>query len=298
VTDLVSIFCEIDDFCKDFFSEFKISKKLTANKSYQKGKQMRLSKSEIMTISIYYHFSGYATFKDYYTKHVTIYLKKDFPKLVSYNRFIELRKKIVIPLLIFLVTRKLSSCTGFSIIDSFKLDACHIRRASSHKTLKGFAKKGKTSVGWFFGMKVHLIVNHRGEIVSFYVSSGNVSDNNQNILFKLTKNITGKLFGDKGYIVNQKIFEKLYLQGVHLITKIRKNMKNKLMEMEDKLFLQKRGVIESIGDILKQHLGLEHTRHRSSWGFFLNVLSSLTAYQMRDKKPSIPLSLGQNLLYA
>jgi len=263
MTDLVSIFCEIDDFCKDFIAQFDCPEKLLDGKKVKRKRPMRLSMSEVMTISLCYHFSGYATFKDFYTKHVQIYLKNDFPELVSYNRFIERRKTIVLPMLIFLLTRKLSDCTGISIIDSFKLEASHIRRSSSHKTLKSIARKGKTSVGWFFGMKVHIVINHRGEIVSFYVSSGNVSDNNENVLINLTKNIAGKLFGDKGYIVNEKLFQKLFFNGVHLVTKIRKNMKNKLMDINDKLMLRKRGVIESVGAILKEKLDIEHTRHRS-----------------------------------
>lgn len=214
MTDLISIFCEIDDFCKQFNNQIKIGNK-------QRDRKMSLTTSEIMTISIWYHYSGYKTFKDYYTKLIQVYMKNEFPNLVSYNRFIELRKTIIMPMLIMLCTKKLGSCTGISFIDSFALEACNIKRSSSHKTLKSIAKKGKTSMGWFYGMKVHVIINYLGEIVTFYISSGNVADNNELVLFKMTKNIIGKLFGDKGYIVNPKRFQKLYEKGVHLITKIR-----------------------------------------------------------------------------
>jgi len=280
MTDLISIFCEIDDFCKEFITQIKIGEK-------QRVRKMNLTMSEVMTISLWYHYSGYTTFKDYYTKHVKEYLKYEFPTLVSYNRFIELRKTIIMPMLIFLCARKLSICTGISFIDSFKLEACHVKRSSSHKTLKNVARKGKTSMGWFYGMKVHIVINQYGEIITFYISAGNVADNNELVLFKMTKNIIGKLFGDKGYIVSAKRFEKLYEKGVHLITKIRENMQNKLMNLSDKLLLRKRGIIESVGDILKEHLHMEHTRHRSAWGFFLHIFTSLTAYQMREKKPTL-----------
>lgn len=278
--DLISIFCEIDDFCNDFEKQIKIGKTV-------RGREAALQMSEIMTITIWYYYSGYSTFKDYYTKEIEMHLNQEFPKLVSYNRFIELRKTIVVPMLVMLETKKLSACTDISFIDSFKLQACHIKRESSHKTLKRIAAKGKTSMGWFYGMKVHLVINHAGEIISFYISSGNIADNNEEILFALTKNISGKLFGDKGYIVNSQLFETLFLKGIKLITGIRKNMKNKLMELDDKLALRRRGVIESVGDVLKEHLGLEHTRHRSIWGFFLNIFGTLIAYQMREKKPNI-----------
>lgn len=291
MTDLTTIFYEVDNFCKEFESQIKIGKK-------QRNRSMTLTMGEVMTISIWYHHSGYATVKDYYTKHVQIYLRNEFPKLVSYNRFIELRKLIVMPMLIFLCTKKLGSCTGISIIDSFKLEACHVKRASSHKTLQSVAKKGKTSMGWFYGMKVHVIINHRGEIVTFYISSGNVADNNELVLFKMTRKIIGKLIGDKGYLVNPKRFQQLYERGIHLITKIRENMQNKLMDITDKLLLRKRGIVESVGDILKEHLHMEHTRHRSTWAFFLHIFTSLVAYQIRDKKPKISFNLPQNFVNA
>jgi hypothetical protein len=291
MTDLISIFCEIDDFCKDFLKQVKIGEK-------KRVRKMNLGMSEVMTLSIWYHYSGYATFKDYYTKHVQEYLKRDFPGLVSYNRFIELRKTIVMPMLIFLCTRKLGFCSGISFIDSFKLEACHVKRSSSHKTLQSIAKKGKTSMGWFYGMKVHVIINHRGEIITFYISSGNVADNNELVLFKMTKNIMGKLFGDKGYIVNPKRFQNFYEKGIQLITKIRENMQNKLMDLTDKLLLRKRGIIESVGDILKEHLHMEHTRHRSAWAFFLHIFTSLTAYQLREKKPTLSAESLLKLLNA
>jgi hypothetical protein len=295
MTDLVTIFCEVDDFCKEF--EKQINRNLLSDGKGIREREMCMNMSEVMTITIWYHCSGYTAFKDYYTKHVMPYLNKEF-NLVSYNRFIELKKLIVMPLFIFLVSRKLSQCTGISFIDSFKLEACHVKRASAHKTLKAIAKKGKTSMGWFYGTKVHLIINHKGEIISFYISSGNVADNNEQILFKLTKNILGKLFGDKGYIVKESTFKTLYSKGITLITKIRSNMKNKLVAITDKMLLRKRGVIESVGDILKEHMQLEHTHHRSMWGFFLHVFSSLIAYQMRDKKPNISSELDSLFISA
>ena len=296
MTDLITIFCQIDDFCKEFEKQFQ--KKLLSVGTGKRERSMILTASEVMTISIWYHFSGFANFKDFYTKHVQIYLKNCFPKLPSYTRFIELRKMIIVPLLTFLSTKKLGTCTGVSFIDSFKIEACHTKRISSHKTLKNIARRGKTSVGWFYGLKVHLVFNHKGEILAFHITAGNVADNNQKVLFQLTKNLTGKLFGDKGYLVKQSIFEQLYRQGLQLITKVRSNMKSKPIEMIDKLLLQKRGIVESAGDILKNHLFMEHSRHRSAWGAILHIFTSLTAYQFRDKKPSISSDLSNKLLYA
>lgn len=282
---LVEIFYEIDEFCKQYEKQFE--KRLLTDGSGKRNRKFSLTASEVMTIIVYYHQSGYKTFKDYYEKHVLRYMTNDFKHLVSYNRFVELRQKVIFPLLMFSQLNVVRSCTGISIIDSFALKVCHAKRISSHKVFSGFAQRGKTSVGWFYGFKLHIIINHIGEIIAFYLTPGNVADNNETVLIRVTKALFGKLFGDRGYLVNEELFKKLYSNGVHLITKIRKSMKNKLMPLEDKILLRKRGVIESVGGILKESLSLEHSRHRSILGFFCHIISTLIAYNFRENKPSI-----------
>jgi hypothetical protein len=175
-----------------------------------------------MTIMVFYHYSGYKTFKDYYIKHVEKQMRNDFKKLISYNSFLELRPRALPALILFLTLQGLDKGTGISIIDSFPLTVCHNKRIYSHKTFRGIAQRGKTSIGWFYGFKVHIIINHLGELISFAITPGNVSDNNENLLLKITKDLLGKLFGDRGYIANRSLFETLYISGIHLITKIRK----------------------------------------------------------------------------
>jgi hypothetical protein len=164
-----------------------------------------------------------------------------------------------------------------------------LRNSCSNKTFKGIAKKGKSSIGWFYGFKVHLAINHKGEIINFYITKGNVADNNEKVIEKLTKFITGKGFGDRGYILNQKLFKKLYVNGLEMVTKIKNNMKQKLMPLFDKIILRKRGLVESVGDIIKIDLSGQHTRHRSVLAFFAHTFSSLIAYGLRSKKPSLKL---------
>jgi hypothetical protein len=285
---LTKIFYEVDEFCKQFEKQFE--RNLLTDGKDKRKRAFSLTLSEIMTIMIYYHDSGYKTFKDYYEKHVLVYMRGDFQALISYNRFIELRQKAFLPLLIFLQLNGLRQCTGISYIDSFPLEVSHIKRASSHKTFKGIAQKGKSSMGWFYGFKLHLVINHQGEVVAFCITPGNIADNNEGVLIKLTKKLFGKLFGDRGYLINEELFKKLYSNGVHLVTKIRKNMSNKLVEMEDKLLLRKRGVVESVGNILKESISIEHSRHRCLAGFLCHVLASLVTYCFREKKPSITAS--------
>ena len=247
-----------------------------------------MSSSEILTIATWYHHSGYKTFKSYYEKHVLVHMRNEFPNLVSYNRFLELRSKLVVlsSALSNLSTQQL--CDGISFIDSFPLAISHQKRISSHKGFKNIAQRGKTSTGWFYGFKLHVVINRKGEIIASTITAGNVSDNNGKVIDKLTQKIYGKVYGDKGYLLNKKMFEKLYLNGIHIITKIRSNMKNKLMDLQDKLMLKKRGLIESVGSILKEFLSLEHSRHRSFTGFLSHVFSTIAAYFFKPKKPSIP----------
>lgn len=176
--------------------------------------------------------------------------------------------------------------TGTYYIDSSKLTVCHNLRIHSHKVFKGLAKRGKTSTGWFFGLKLHLITNQFGEIVSFFITPGNVADNNLTLGVKLCKGLCGKLFGDKGYI-SEKLRDSLARQERFLITKIKRNMKNKLMLLNDKMWLQGRGMIESVIDLLKHICDIEHSRHRSPINAMVNLLAGLSAYSFLDHKPSV-----------
>jgi len=293
---LTKIFVEIDDFYKKFEPEFK--KILISEKKLKRNRKTSLSESEMMTIVVFFHMSKFRTFKDYYINYVQKNLKSAFPNLVSYNRFIELMPRLIVPLIAFMKKEKLGKMTGISFIDSTVIKVCHIKREKQNKVFKGLAKKGKTSMGWFYGFKLHLIVNEKGEILSFLFTPGNVSDNNIEVVTRLCKNLYGKLFGDKGYI-SQKLFEKLYLQGIELITKIKKNMKNKLLPLIDKLLLRKRALIESVNDELKNIAMLEHSRHRSPLNAFINWISALIAYSYFPKKPSIRLDINEkNFLMA
>ena len=191
-------------------------------------------------------------------------------------------------LAIFLKTCCLGKCTGISYIDSTPLRSCHIKREKQHKVFKGIAQKGQCSLGWFYGFKLHIIINDRGEILDFIITPDNVDDRKPLKDMDLHKRIFGKLYGDKGYI-SKDLFEKLFVDGVHLITKIKKNMKNSLMLLQDKIALRKRALIETVNDELKNIYQIEHTRHRSFENFTTNLLSGLIAYSFFDKKPSINL---------
>lgn len=290
---LTRIFYEIDEFCQEL-KQGILNKKIIEgkNKSIVRNKESRMYLSEVLTIIVLFHLSGYRNFKNYYVKYISVYLRKAFPQLVSYSRFVELMKGAFIPLLLYLKIKRRGKLTGISFIDSTSLSVCNNRRILSHKVFDGIALRGQTSMGWFYGFKLHLIVNDKGELLSFILTPGNVDDRNREVIKKLTKKIYGKLFGDRGYI-SQQLFEELLEDGVKLITKLRKNMKNKLMPLIDKILLRKRAIIESINDQLKNICQIEHTRHRSVHGFLVNLFSALIAYSYFPKKPSLKLTKNE-----
>jgi DDE family transposase len=283
---VAEIFVKVDDFCNHFENEFKKHALPSPTDIKKRNRKTTLTDSEVLTILIAFHGGQFRNFKHFYVHYVCCHLRDCFPDIVSYNRFIELSHRCAVPFMLFLHHCCRGECTGISFIDSTVLRVCHNKRIKRNKVFKGLAKVGKSTVGWFFGFKLHLIINDKGEILSFYLSQGNTSDNNAKIITKMTKEIFGKVFGDKGYI-NKALADLLFDDGIQLITAVRRNMKQKALSNEEKLLLRKRSVIETVNDELKNICQVEHTRHRSIAGFILNIMSAIAAYSFFPKKPSI-----------
>lgn len=290
---LVSIFCDVDDFCKEFEPEWR--KILVEHQKHQwlgkkktRNRKPELLLSEAITIVIMFHKTGYRTFKDYFIRFVSG-LKQYFPKLMSYSRFINLMKTCLFPLFVF-SQGCLGVCSGISFVDSTILTVCHARRIHSHRVFKNMAKRGKTSTGWFYGFKLHLIINDIGEILAYMLTPGNIDDRVP--VPWLSKDLLGKLFGDKGYI-SQELFLTLYEKGLEIITRLKRNMKNKLMSLVDKILLRKRGIIECVNNKLKSGCQIEHHRHRSRWNFLVNLISGIVAYAYDPCKPCIQFTKRQ-----
>lgn len=285
---ITEIFCSIDDFCKEFVPFWQ--KSLISN-GKKRIRSSKMSLSEVMTIQVLFHLSGYKTFKEFYLGYVSKHLQKEFPDLVSYNRMVELKRDSFIPLAIYLKTFGLANCSGISFIDSTPLRVCDRRRIHQHKTFKDIAQRGQCSLGWFYGFKLHIITNDTGGIIDFMITKGNVDDRKPLRFKQFIAKLYGKLFGDKGYISKQ-LFTELFSNGVHLITKLRKNMKTKLLTpLEDAYHLRKRAIIETIFDQLKNICQVEHSRHRSVANYFNNIFAALIAYNFKDKKPSLKNNL-------
>ena len=283
---VVEIFCEIDDFCRVY--EEKLAQHLLPSAaSKHSSNQPSLSLSEIMTIEILYHRSSYKCFQYYYEAEVLEgSLQSYFPTAPSYNRFVELKPRMLAALICYLHCLRLGVLLGIYYGDSTPLAVCHNRRIRQHKVFAGLAQRGKTSVDWFYGFKLFIVVNGLGELVQVFLSAGNVSDAAAATIQRLFKGLTGVAFADKGFI-NQSAFEQLLQGGLKLITALRTNMKNKLMEMQEKLLLKKRGIVEAVVDILKSICDVEHSRHRSPVNMLVNTYAALCAYTTLERKPSI-----------
>lgn len=250
-----------------------------------------------MTILILFHQAHYRTFKAFYIEYVRVHLRNEFPGLVSYTRFVEYMPSVLVPLTVYLRHRcDQAECTGISFIDSTTLAVCDNRRIHQHQVFAGIAARGKSSMGWFYGFKLHLVFNDAGELLNLALTPGNVDDRKP--VPSLVKRLFGRLFGDKGYL-SQALFEQLLETfGLRLITKLKRNMKNRLMSLADKLLLRQRAIAETIIDQLKNISQIEHTRHRSPVNFVVNLLCGLIAYCHQPKKPGLHLDARLRLMPA
>jgi transposase len=281
---LEELFCHIDDFCQQF--EPKWHRLLLGEGVQHRQRQRSLSLSEVMTILVSFHQQHYRNFKAFYCQHVSVYWRSAFPRLVSYNRFVEWMPSALLPLCVYL-KHCFGSCTGISFIDSSSLKVCHNRRIRRHKVFQGLAARGKTSVDWFFGFKLHLVVNEQGELLNIQITPGNTDDRKP--VEDLLKALYGKVFADRGYVskvLAQRLFE---TYGIEFFAKPRRHMKNHLMRLTDKLLARKRAIVETIIDQLKNISQIEHSRHRSPANFMVNVICGLIAYCHQPKKPSLNL---------
>ena len=291
--EITKIFCMADDFCKIYDKFLKVNglgpRRDRRKRNYHRAP--KLSDSEVITIMILFHFSGYKCLKHFYTGYVLPHMRHMFPNPVSYNRFTELEKKVVVPLILFLKKCLMGGCTGISFVDSTALRVCRgisfvdstalrvcrNQRIHLHRVFRGLAQRGQCLMGWFYGFKLHLVCNEKGELLSFMLTPGNVDDRDPLKNTAFLENISGKLVGDKGYI-SKGLFEKLFVDGIQLLTKVRNNMKGALMSVADKILVRKRAIIETVNDELKNMAQIEHSRHRSVANFTVNLVSALSAY--------------------
>jgi hypothetical protein len=278
--DITAMFACLDDFSKAYEASER-SRLLP-----RQGRRERagyLSLGEMLLIVVLYHFSAYKDFKHFYQYGVCKEYRDCFRQLPCYERFIQLLPRLFVPLCMVFHALK-GEETGIYFVDSTCLPVCHNNRRYKNKVFKGVAESSKSTMGWFYGFKLHLVTNHKGEIVALKITKGNVDD--RDVLDDMTAHLTGKIAADKGYI-SPSLFKKLYARGLHLIVGIRKNMKNHLMPTFDKWLLRKRHLIETTNGILKCDMDISHTRHRSPQNAFVHIIATIVAYAFKTNKPHL-----------
>lgn len=287
--NLTELYCLIDDFCKEFEPEFRT--RLLTNGKCKRNRATCLSLAELMTLVVLFHQIRYRQFKAFYLNHVCAHLRREFPNLPSYNRCVELLPRCAVALAALFEALK-GECTGISIADSTPITVCDNLRIRRHRVFKGLAQRGKSSTGWFFGFKLHAVINHCGELLSIRFTAGNVDDRVP--IPDMMNGLFGKLYADKGYL-SKKLSEKLRTIGIDLITKIKRNMKPVQHSGFDMALLRQRSLIETVFDELKNLTQIEHTRHRSPLNFTVNLLGGIVAYCLMPQKPSLPLQSVRHL---
>tara|TARA_Y100000031_G_C8160153_1_gene356570 strand:- start:76 stop:981 length:906 start_codon:yes stop_codon:yes gene_type:complete len=285
---ITEIFCSIDDFCNLFSPALK-EKLISAGKK-TRNRKYKMSVSEVLTITVMFHLSGHRTFKHFYLFYVQKHLQSEFPVTVSYNRFVELMQSNMLALTLYMKTSCLGKCSGISFVDSTPIRACNTKRIYANKVFKNIATTGKSTMGWFYGFKLHIMINDKGELLNFVITQANVDDRAPLKTGNFLKKIFGDLYGDKGYL-SKELAAMLFDQGLHMVTGIRSNMKNVLMTIREKILLRKRSVIETVNDQLKNICQAEHSRHRSFGNFITNLVASLIAYSFQEKKPAIKFDI-------
>jgi transposase len=279
---LLELFCHVDTFCQAFVPHWHQTQRTNGQRQRRRGGQLALS--EVMTIVIHFHQMRFRDFKTYYLGYVRSHLRQEFPHAVSYQRFVELMATAIGPLCAYLQIC-LGQCSGISFVDSTALAVCHNRRIGQHRVFRDLAQRGKTSVGWFYGFKLHVVVNHRGELLACQLTPGNTDDRRP--VLKLTERVWGRLFADKGYLSQSLTRDLLRMRQLRLVTHVKRNMANRLLLLHDKLLLRRRSIMETVFDQLKHLMQLEHTRHRSPTNFAVNLVAGLIAYCHQPNKPSI-----------
>ncbi len=275
-----AIYFLVDEFCK-IYQQWQKHRLISCDRIRIRDHKMSLG--EMLTVMLLYHLSPCREFKSFYHYFLLTKHRNDFRNFLSYNRFIALMPQLLVPLICMLHCLS-GKRDDLYFIDATKMQICHNKRTNSNRVFRGLAKVGRSSYGWFMGFKLHLIINAKGQIIAVKITAGNVDD--RSVVKEMTKDLFGKIFGDKGYI-SKELFDQLFKRGLKIITGIKSNMKNYLLSLNEKILLRKRSVIESVFDILKNRMGLEHTRHRSPINFLVHTISCLVAYQLRTNKPKI-----------
>lgn len=277
---LIAIYCFVDDFLKQLLENIRFAIE-RPRQGRPPQKTFNLSVAELVTLALFKSFTGHSNWKDFY-QHIMSYHGNDFPNLPNYQNFLAAMNKLSSAAYLMLsafmqLFRAHTKDTDFKFPDSTKLKVCENKRIFGHKTNKAYAKRGKSSMGWFYGFKLHIVVNELMQILGVALTPGNTDDRKG--LDMIWDELFGVLIADAGYI-GKKWEEKARNTGKVLFTAVKANMK-KLMTEAEHAMLKLRQRVETVFSVLKLRMYIESTLPRSPRGMFAHYVWCLTAYQFK-----------------
>jgi hypothetical protein len=277
---LIMIYCFVDDFMKGALVSIKHAIE-RPGKNRPPLKKHNLSLAELASLAIFRFFTGHRNWKDFY-RHLKTYHKQDFPNIPDYKNFLEAINMLSGLAMLMLqgfmnVFNRITGDNGLKFTDSTKIEVCKIKREFSHKVCFGLASKSKSTMGWFYGFKLHIICNELMQILNLKITTA--TDDEREILEQMWNNIFGMIIADAGY-VSKRLEKKAWGLGKFLLTGVRANMKKIMTETEHQL-LKLRQLVETVFSVLKLRMGLETSLPRSPLGYFAHYIWCITAYQLK-----------------
>lgn len=264
--NILILFCLIDDLCKSLFGE----------EMYTTGRKAKLTRSELITLSVIFSLTGQNTFHGFYRVFI---LNRYFTDLPEYSRLLRNIKAVSyetnILLQALLLVNRQQHKSQLMLIDSAPLPVCRNKRIFNYSVTE-LADRGMSSMGWFFGFKVHIIVTVEGTLLQFMITPGNTSDKDHELLKKMFKGLKGIAVGDKGY-VSYPLKEKLVKQGILLLTGMYKTTKQIVTDTYQVMMKLRQLVETSIGSV-KFRSNCASSLPRSIDGYFWRYVSALFTY--------------------
>lgn len=286
---LISIYCFVDDFHSLILTRLQPALKQPTQK-HPPAKTYNLTVTELVTLALFFQFTGHQSWKDFY-KYIKTHYRQDFPELPDYGNFVTSMNALS-PYAVILLNafcsffRQQTPALAAKFADSTKLEVCNIKREFSHQVMKEFASKSKSTMGWFYGFKLHIICNELMQILDCRITTAIVDDRRG--LMLIWNYIFGLIVADAGYLGGDFQVQ-ARVAGKDLLTGVRANMK-KLMTKTQHELLKLRSVVESVFSVLKLRMGMQSTLPRSPLGYFARYMWCLAAYQLKQYFMAVPLT--------
>lgn len=273
---LYHIFDQIDNLLKTMSASLR--RKLLSDLRPAGGRPSGLSLQAILAFGIFRYATGVKDVKHYHRKLLSSYSNElgRIPNYGNFNTLVNQATPYVIFLLQWIFYVNKSRQDGFYFMDSTPLKVCENKRIFDHKVCEDLAQRGKSSMGWFFGFKLHVVCDSLGRLVSLLITPGNTDD--RKFVLKLLRGLKGLCIADAGY-VSKKLMQELYEQGLLLLTDVRKSMKRLMSETQHAL-LKQRQRIEGVFSCLKHRLKAEASIARSPLGYLSRCLYACLTFAL------------------